>query len=60
MNDGIQENPKYRRMYPNFSLRGKVYIVTGGGRGLGLCMAEAMTEAGAEGNTKMTPIVSIV
>ncbi|EQL29412.1 alcohol dehydrogenase [Blastomyces dermatitidis ATCC 26199] len=31
-----------------FSLRGKVYIVTGGGRGLGLRMAEAMTEAGAE------------
>ncbi|OJD12701.1 hypothetical protein AJ78_06752 [Emergomyces pasteurianus Ep9510] len=31
-----------------FSLRGKVYVVTGGGRGLGLRMAEAMTEAGAE------------
>ncbi|KAK2802800.1 hypothetical protein FQN50_007206 [Emmonsiellopsis sp. PD_5] len=31
-----------------FTLKDKVFIVTGGGRGLGLCMAEAMTEAGAE------------
>ncbi|KAL1957009.1 hypothetical protein VTO42DRAFT_6386 [Malbranchea cinnamomea] len=40
--------PKHHRVYPNFSLRGRVYIVTGGGRGLGLAMAEAMTESGAE------------
>ncbi|KAK2732357.1 hypothetical protein FQN57_002930 [Myotisia sp. PD_48] len=39
---------KHHTVYPNFSLRGRVYIVTGGGRGLGLVMAEAMTEAGAD------------
>ncbi|KAK2778364.1 hypothetical protein FQN53_001823 [Emmonsiellopsis sp. PD_33] len=38
----------HNRVYPDFSLKDKVYVVTGGGRGLGLCMAEAMTEAGAE------------
>ncbi|KKZ68871.1 alcohol dehydrogenase [[Emmonsia] crescens] len=38
----------HQKMYPNFSLKNKVYVVTGGARGLGLCMAEAMTEAGAE------------
>ncbi|WEW56082.1 hypothetical protein PRK78_001517 [Emydomyces testavorans] len=35
-----------RSVYPNFSLRGRVYIVTGGGRRLGLAMAEAITELG--------------
>ena len=39
----------HRRMYPNFSLQDKVYIVTGAGPGPGLAMAEAMTEAGAHG-----------
>ncbi|EER27720.1 hypothetical protein D8B26_006177 [Coccidioides posadasii str. Silveira] len=39
---------QHQNAYPNFSLRGRVYIVTGGGRGLGLVMAEAITEAGAE------------
>ncbi|EAL85922.1 oxidoreductase, short chain dehydrogenase/reductase family [Aspergillus fumigatus Af293] len=34
--------------YPNFSLRKKAYVVTGGGRGLGLTIAEAMVQAGAQ------------
>lgn len=38
-----------RRRYANFNLRDKVYVVTGGGRGLGLVMAGAMAEAGADG-----------
>ncbi|EGD91505.1 hypothetical protein H112_01313 [Trichophyton rubrum D6] len=38
----------HQKVYPNFSLKDKVYIVTGGGRGLGLVIAEAMTEAGAD------------
>ncbi len=29
-----------------FGLRGKVAVVTGGGRGLGLAMAEGLAEAG--------------
>ena len=33
-----------------FDIAGKVYIVTGGGRGLGLAMTEALVEAGAFGN----------
>jgi NAD(P)-dependent dehydrogenase (short-subunit alcohol dehydrogenase family) len=32
---------------PEFSLDGKVYIVTGGGRGLGVALAGAIIEAGA-------------
>jgi hypothetical protein len=37
------------KAYPNFSLRDKAYVVTGGGRGLGLTIAEAMVHAGAQG-----------
>lgn len=33
----------------DFDLRGRVFVVTGGGRGLGLSMAEALMEAGGEG-----------
>jgi hypothetical protein len=40
---------KHSKVYPNFSLRDRVYVITGGARGLGLAMAEAMTEAGADG-----------
>ncbi|KEY75729.1 oxidoreductase short chain dehydrogenase/reductase [Aspergillus fumigatus] len=37
-----------KNAYPNFSLRKKAYVVTGGGRGLGLTIAEAMVQAGAQ------------
>lgn len=33
-----------------FDVQGKVIIVTGGGRGLGLMMAEGIAEAGGKGN----------
>jgi hypothetical protein len=32
-----------------FDVSGKVFVVTGGGRGLGLCMAEGLVEAGGMG-----------
>lgn len=35
--------------FQSFQLRGKVFAVTGGGRGLGLTMAGALVEAGGEG-----------
>lgn len=35
--------------FQSFQLRGKVFAVTGGARGLGLTMAEALVEAGGEG-----------
>ncbi|KAL4909318.1 hypothetical protein BDW74DRAFT_80117 [Aspergillus multicolor] len=42
----LEETPSIRR-FLDFDLHDRVYIVTGGGRGLGLCMAEALLEAGA-------------
>lgn len=40
--------------FSEFDLEGRVYAITGGGRGLGLSMAEALIEAGAKGT--YTPI----
>ncbi|PGH10208.1 hypothetical protein AJ79_05461 [Helicocarpus griseus UAMH5409] len=50
LNDSPAETKMSTTVLPErqFSLRGKVYVVTGGGRGLGLVMAESMTEAGGE------------
>lgn len=38
-----------RNHFKDFDLAGGVYIVTGGARGLGLSMAEALCEAGGKG-----------
>lgn len=35
--------------FREFDMEGRVYAITGGGRGLGLSMAEALIEAGARG-----------
>lgn len=35
--------------FRDFDLQGKVFVVTGGGRGLGLTLAEVLVEAGGKG-----------
>lgn len=35
--------------FRDFDLEGKVFVVTGGGRGLGLTLAEVLVEAGGKG-----------
>ncbi|KAF7715258.1 Uncharacterized protein PECH_002122 [Penicillium ucsense] len=37
------------RRFRDFDMEGRVYAITGGGRGLGLAMGEALIEAGAKG-----------
>lgn len=37
-----------KRTLPSFSLEGKVAIVTGGARGLGLVMGQALIQSGAD------------
>lgn len=41
--------PEQGQMFRQFDLQGKVFAVTGGARGLGLVMAEALADAGGEG-----------
>lgn len=38
-----------QKRFSEFDLQGKIFTITGGGRGLGLTMAEALVEAGAQG-----------
>lgn len=38
-----------RKRFADFDLKGKVFIVTGGARGLGLALAEGLVEAGGKG-----------
>lgn len=53
--DHIQSKMPPRKLLRNanrfleFDLEGRVFAVTGGGRGLGLSIAEALIEAGAKG-----------
>lgn len=37
--------------FADFSLKGRVFIVTGGAQGLGLSLAEALVEAGGKGES---------
>jgi D-arabinitol 2-dehydrogenase len=37
-----------KRTLPSFSLEGKVAVVTGGARGLGLVMGQALVQSGAD------------
>jgi len=40
--------PHLKRTLPNFSLEGRVAVVTGGARGLGLVMAQSLLASGAD------------
>lgn len=44
------------KRFADFDLAGKTFIVTGGARGLGLSLAEALVEAGGKGRTSSHPL----
>ena len=51
----VQEARKAAKSFlPDFDMQDKVIIVTGGARGLGLTMAEALYQAGATGMSFVT------
>lgn len=43
----LQQQPEPTPLLPEFSLKDKIIVVSGGGRGLGLVQCEALLEAGA-------------
>lgn len=45
----MKGEPKQGHRFREFDLDDRVFAITGGGRGLGLAMAEALMEAGAKG-----------
>lgn len=49
LKEKLPSTEKSRERFREFSLAGKVFAVTGGARGLGLSMAEALVEAGGQG-----------
>ncbi|KAE8312178.1 hypothetical protein BDV41DRAFT_309227 [Aspergillus transmontanensis] len=48
LKEKLPSTEKSRERFREFSLAGKVFAVTGGARGLGLSMAEALVEAGGQ------------
>ena len=50
LKEKLPSTERSRERFREFSLAGKVFAVTGGARGLGLSMAEALVEAGGRGN----------
>ncbi|GMF67897.1 unnamed protein product [Aspergillus oryzae] len=48
-----KESIKNGHRFKEFDLNDRVYAITGGGRGLGLAMAEALMEAGAKGTSQL-------
>lgn len=45
--------------FRDFDLEGKVFVVTGGGRGLGLTLAEVLVEAGGKGVLPCNSLVGV-
>ncbi|KAH8801471.1 oxidoreductase [Xylogone sp. PMI_703] len=42
------QKPAPKRLFEKFNVQGKVFVITGGGRGLGLMIAEGIAEAGGK------------
>lgn len=63
--DHIQSKPPSKKQLRNtnrfreFDMEDRVYVITGGGRGLGLSMGEALIEAGAKGTHQISPSNSL-
>jgi hypothetical protein len=49
-----RSEPIGQKRLADFDLSGKVFIVTGGARGLGLALAEALVETGGKGELDMS------